>query len=715
MANQSNPRQTSPFGLAFFAILLLKLAVGALLGSHFIRDLTSPFVQWTLQNMGQDPWTAFLEMDRIKAFPYHLGMLASLLPVRLLMSIFPDPGWQVTTWVDLMALRLPLLAADILIFTGLIRLTQMPRNKALWVYWANPIVFYISYMHGQLDIIPVAWAFGALWLLRKSLLPWAAVALGVSMGTKSTALLLLPVMAIYVYRNQGLLRASLFGAISLATAALLVLPMTGSAGYQTMVLGAEEQFWLLRFSLWVPGIQLPLFLAPMALLLVYLKLASLPRINFDLAMAFVGLTTVIFLGLVPPMPGWYMWLIPAVVYLWGIGRGNHWLSMTTLGLSYLVYFILFAPTADGVDMFQTGWGPLLTTTLPLRPSQGLWAFLPGLSLTGLTAALLFTAYELWRSGIASNEVYRRTSAIVVGLAGDSAAGKDTLCRFITQVLGPRRTLQLDGDDYHRWARHDPRYARFSHLHPAANRLHEQAADIQRLARGETVQSPKYDHGTGHFTDPVSRSPREFILVSGLHTFLLSQARHLLDLRIYLTPSAVLRAHWKLLRDTQQRAQSPSDVQQQMDSRTLDSAEFVQPQQTWADLTFKLALRDDKALEDYIQHGESALKLTVHSGPRFDWNAPIALLSYEAPHLDLHLDLGPAGSGASIQVSGELSSQAVENVAKQLIPNLHEFAQVNPVWEPGLNGIMQLFVVHSLAQVCITPDSPLPAPNLGSVP
>lgn len=703
-ASSSGTVHSSPYGTAFFVVLALKILAGSTLGSHFIRDLTSPFVQWTLENLGSDPWSAFLSMGQVKAFPYHPGMLLSLLPGRLLTWVLPDPGWQVTTWVDLISLRLPMLAADLGIYLALLRLTQMPRNRATWIYWANPIVFYITYIHGQLDIIPVALLVGTLYFLRGSRLAWAALAFGASVGTKSTALLLLPVFATYVVRTYGWKRASAFVAIALSLAGALILPMLGSPGYRTLVLGAEEQYWLFKYAIDLPVINASVYLSVLALALCYLKVISVPRINLDLAIAFGGLCIVVVLVLVPPMPGWFMWLVPSLAYLGGLGQGRNGKSLAALSAAFLVWFLVFAPTADALDVFQTvAGGPLSGHLPPNLPSEGLGAFLPGLCVTTLMATLLYCAYELWKRGIASNEVYRRRSAVVVGVAGDSAAGKDTLCRFLAQLLGPRRVLQMDGDDYHRWARSDPRYARFSHLHPASNRLHQQRSDLNRLAHGEPVESPRYDHASGTHTSPLRRDPKEFLLVSGLHTLLLEGTQPLFDLRIFLDPDPILREHWKLQRDTIQRGHTADEVRQQMAERAPDSNRFVQPQQEWADLCIRFRLRPDASLAEYTRAGPQALALQLVSSPAFDWDSPIALLDQASKDLHVDVDIASAGQRASLTFTGTISPEALASVARSLIPNLHELTDERPRWEPGLNGVAQLFVLHYMAQARRLPD------------
>jgi phosphoribulokinase len=46
--------------------------------------------------------------------------------------------------------------------------------------------------------------------------------------------------------------------------------------------------------------------------------------------------------------------------------------------------------------------------------------------------------------------------IILGIVGDSAAGKTTLSRGIAQILGPEQAAILCTDDYQRYNRHRAR-------------------------------------------------------------------------------------------------------------------------------------------------------------------------------------------------------------------------------------------------------------------
>ena len=58
--------------------------------------------------------------------------------------------------------------------------------------------------------------------------------------------------------------------------------------------------------------------------------------------------------------------------------------------------------------------------------------------------------------------------IILGMVGDSAAGKSTLSRGIARLLGDDRVAVLCTDDYHRYSRQQRKDMRITPLDPACN-------------------------------------------------------------------------------------------------------------------------------------------------------------------------------------------------------------------------------------------------------
>ena len=75
---------------------------------------------------------------------------------------------------------------------------------------------------------------------------------------------------------------------------------------------------------------------------------------------------------------------------------------------------------------------------------------------------------------------------VIGIAGDSGSGKDTLNDAITDLFGTNAVASLSGDDYHLWDRNKPSWQAMTHLNPMANDLERYANDLVSLIDGNDV-------------------------------------------------------------------------------------------------------------------------------------------------------------------------------------------------------------------------------------
>jgi phosphoribulokinase len=173
--------------------------------------------------------------------------------------------------------------------------------------------------------------------------------------------------------------------------------------------------------------------------------------------------------------------------------------------------------------------------------------------------------------------------IILGIVGDSAAGKTTLSRGIAQILGPERVSVLCTDDYHRYNRQQRREMGITPLNPACNYLDIMAQQLKLLRAGEPILKPYYDHKRGDFGPPQYIVPRPFLIVEGLLGMYWQEMRNAYSVRVFLNPPEELRRRWKIRRDTTQRGYNEADVLRELDIREPDSAAYIRPQQYSADV------------------------------------------------------------------------------------------------------------------------------------
>jgi len=173
--------------------------------------------------------------------------------------------------------------------------------------------------------------------------------------------------------------------------------------------------------------------------------------------------------------------------------------------------------------------------------------------------------------------------IILGVVGDSAAGKTTLTRGLVRILGEDQVTAVATDDYHRYDRKQRAEHKITPLHPDCNYLDIMAQHLRLLRQGEPILKPVYVHSNGSFGPPVYVDPKPFTIVEGLLGYYAEEIRDCYDVRVYLAPPEELRRKWKVRRDTSRRGYTTDEVLADLDRREPDSAEFIRPQERYADV------------------------------------------------------------------------------------------------------------------------------------
>jgi phosphoribulokinase len=190
--------------------------------------------------------------------------------------------------------------------------------------------------------------------------------------------------------------------------------------------------------------------------------------------------------------------------------------------------------------------------------------------------------------LARSDQVQRSRPVMLGIAGDSAAGKTTLTRGIAAAFGPGRATMICVDDYHRYDRSERGNVPFTVLNPACHYMDIMEQHLQLLAMGKSVLKPVYEHSSGQLVRPVLVEPREFVLVEGLLPLHSKLLRACFDITVYLDPPEDIRRAWKLRRDCAERGYSREQVIAELERREPESAAYIRPQRQWADICVRFA-------------------------------------------------------------------------------------------------------------------------------
>ena len=173
--------------------------------------------------------------------------------------------------------------------------------------------------------------------------------------------------------------------------------------------------------------------------------------------------------------------------------------------------------------------------------------------------------------------------VILGVVGDSAAGKTTITRGLVRILGEDRVTHVCTDDYHRYDRKQRADLGITPLHPDCNYLDIVGQDLEHLLEGKAVLKPVYRHADGTFEPAVYVKPHVFTVVEGLLGYHTPAMRDCYDVRVYLAPPEELRRKWKVQRDCSRRGYTTDEVLSELDRREPDSAAFIRPQERYADM------------------------------------------------------------------------------------------------------------------------------------
>ncbi|MEK7399454.1 MAG: hypothetical protein AAB116_21140, partial [Candidatus Poribacteria bacterium] len=630
---------------------------------------------------------------RFDAFPYSALMLALLSIPQAVANYFFADLVHVSEAFRLFLIRIPMLVADFTIFAVLCNWFETKRQQVVWLYWCSPILFFISYVHGQLDSIPTAFLFLSLFFLFQKKTFQSGVVLGLGLATKLHLLLAIPFLLIYQFRNPIKERSRIFKAAAflggmLIAASPFIVPFLFSDGYRQIVFGTQETRRFFEFTLSVSD-GLKLYIAPAGAVFLLLRFTSTPKINRDLAVLFLALLYITLVLLVPPAPGWYFWSIPLVCYFYirqeSITSFSYWL----VNALYLGYYVFFpAISVQGV----------LRESLATRVVFLGKANLESLAFTVLQSAVALIVFWVYRIGVQSNREYRtRNSPLLIGIGGDSGTGKHTLSRTLRALVGSNNSVETYGDDYHRWARGDEAWKQLTHLDPKANHMFQPIEHIQALKAWKSVRKPVYDHQTGKFTDSKILMPKPFTFFVGLHPFYIRRMRNLIDIKIYVEPDESLRQFWKVQRDGKSRGYTREQVVAQIESRSNDAARYVHPQRQFADWIVSFSPLKSLDLLALLKEEWADPELWCRHILKND----LALESLceqlqQVPGLKVQWHLHPDMERQVLDIRGHPSEEAVKTIAYRLFPNIHELLESDELsWSRGSDGISQLIFVTLL--------------------
>ena len=643
--------------------------------------LPAPVIDWYLPfievSFNLDPWGAWIANGgNAQAFPYGYTMWMLFIPLVSLFGLVELP-----TFVGYGA---TLILADIGLLYFLNRITKTTRiNLLLSVYWLSPIVILATYILGLNDLIPVLLLVCALYFAKEQRFFMAGVLCITAVSAKLSMVIAMPFFIVYLLHNKAIRRFTedyLKGV--LAASVVLLLPFALSPAGISMVLDNPEmgKVYRLAFDL---GEGLSIYLLPLIYLLLLYAVWRVRRLNFELFNSILGLSFLSVVLMTPASPGWMIWAIPLLVF--------YQLSSDKIAI-YLVAVLSLLFVANNVAI--TAYGYIASFGL-LAGYIGNQEKLTSLLHTVTIAIGIILAVRIWLENVKRNDFFRLSrKPFVIGIAGNSGAGKDTLSDAIEALFGSHSVVTLSGDDYHLWDRQKPLWQVMTHLNPMANDIKSFASDLIDLIDRKSIQLRHYDHSTGRMTRPFKVKSNDLIIASGLHALYTPILRTCYDLSVYLDIDEGLRRHFKIQRDVHQRGHTVEKVLSAFERLEPDAEKFIQPQARNADLIMSLQPIHPRMLDGREDKYPLRFKLAVRSRKSLD---EMTLRRVLVGICGFHVDVNNDASEVSMTIEGDSTAEDIALASKMVYPRLFEFLDTEPKWENGIMGVMQLITLSHINQ------------------
>ena len=245
--------------------------------------------------------------------------------------------------------------------------------------------------------------------------------------------------------------------------------------------------------------------------------------------------------------------------------------------------------------------------------------------------------------------------VILGVVGDSGAGKTTITRGLVGLLGEDQVTAISSDDYHRFDRAERAENEITPLHPDCNYVDILSQHLRLLREGEPILKPVYQHKDGTFGRPLYVSPNPFSIVEGLLGYYTEEMRGCYDVRVFLAPPEELRRKWKVQRDTSKRGYEEEDVLKELDKREPDSAQFIRPQERHSDMVVSFSEGDGGD-----PHALDAELLLRDSLPQPD----LSLLT------DGGITIDEGDSERRVRIPGDLEREQAAEVEEAIWEKLH---------------------------------------------
>ena len=182
---------------------------------------------------------------------------------------------------------------------------------------------------------------------------------------------------------------------------------------------------------------------------------------------------------------------------------------------------------------------------------------------------------------------KRTTPLVIAIAGGTGSGKTTVANVIIERVGTEHIVYLPHDAYYKDLKNLPEAQRalINFDHPNSLDTEMLIEHVRELKAGQSIERPVYDFKTHSRTDEfINLQPQPIVIVEGILIFVEPALRNLFDVKIFVDTPPDIRFIRRLERDIVERGRkAKSVIQQYQETVRPMHLEFVEPSKRHADV------------------------------------------------------------------------------------------------------------------------------------
>ncbi|WGL60806.1 hypothetical protein QEJ31_04245 [Pigmentibacter sp. JX0631] len=555
--NKINFIKINSISKVFLIGLLLRLFCLSYDNTLYLSKYFIPFIDWSILHPFENPWKEFPPVY----FPYGSFIYLSLLLSKAFGYLIFGASSLGDTVLSNIFIKAPLFLFDILLYKVIEKFTHSNKNIN-YFYWLNPIVIYVTYILGSIDIVSMSLCFLSLLLLVRKQYIASSIVLSLACLSKFHIFIIYPFMLAYIYRSNFLSTSIL--KITKSILVFLIILFIGlipilQSGHLLYVSFASPQALSIFSLAYKIDDSSYLFYGLLFLSIILYRLVFSANINERGLIFGSSIIFSLLIIITPPVANWYIWLVPF----------------------YCIFFIMYSNSPK--KLYYLFIATYTVKFIILSHFKNTPIIMNSFLITALQSIVILIAIYMWILVIIHDcPIGKKIKPIVIGISGNSAAGKNTLSFVISKLFEQKALTVIDGDDYHKWERGNERWEKITHLDPKANNLHYLFTHLTNIFRGRSIYKTFYDHSNGKFTPfkEVRSSPA--IVLQGLHIFYQAKLRRYIDIKIFLDPSDEIILYWKINRDVNERNYKLNDVLKSIERRYEDTKKYITPQKQYAD-------------------------------------------------------------------------------------------------------------------------------------